>query len=83
MTMSMTGWLVLIGLAVLIIVINLGLWRALKDGKFFINTTMLNKVARTVRHPWHDEEEQISELARRIKDLKNTSLPKEGKDSSR
>ncbi|MEJ5200967.1 MAG: hypothetical protein WHV66_01930 [Anaerolineales bacterium] len=81
--MSTTGWLVLIGLIILIVVINFGLWRTLKGGRFFTDTTMFHKVSRTLRYPWHEEEEQFSELARRVDDLKKISPPKEQKNSPR
>jgi|YNPNPStandDraft_1061719.scaffolds.fasta_scaffold00009_42 FtsZ-interacting cell division protein ZipA len=79
--MSTTGWLVLIGLVILVVVMNLGLWRALKGGQFFADTTTLYKISRTLRYPWHDEEGQFSELARRVENLKEKPSSSDGKNS--
>lgn len=78
--MSTTGWLVLIGLVILVIVINLGLWNILKGGRFFADKNMFHRMGRTLRHPWHEEEEQFSELARRVEELKKTVPPDENQD---
>lgn len=78
--MSTTGWLVLIGLVILVVVINLGLWNILKGRHFFADKNMFHRMGHTLRHPWHEEEEQFSELARRVEGLKKNVSSDENQD---
>ncbi len=69
--MTTTGWFVLIGLAILIIFINFGLSHFLGGRHSLVSKGIIRRVSHTIRNPWFEEEEQFSELARRVGNLKD------------
>ncbi len=76
MQLSTTGWLVLIFLVLIVFIINLGLFSALRrkdrPGRF----QSLRRAGQTLRRPWQDEDTQLEKLASAVAPYR--SSPAEG-----
>lgn len=76
MKLSTEAWIGLICLIALVVGINLPLGIALLSRKQirmpFFHSPDMPKVIKTIRQPWHEEDEQLDELSKKVKTIQNT-----------
>ncbi|MCC6148268.1 MAG: hypothetical protein IT308_11965 [Anaerolineaceae bacterium] len=75
-------WIVAICLIALVILVNLGLFAALRSHGISNQYEPLVRALKRARSPWQEEEKQINELAKRVADLHSTAPPEELKKES-
>lgn len=73
MKLNSDAWIGLICLVVLIAAINIPLFFAVVNRKSlripFIHNANFKNITQTIRRPWHEEDDQLDELAQRVKEL--------------
>lgn len=68
--------LIAFGLIILLILaINLGLWAVWKRRDEHQQGSWLSRMSKTLRSPWQDEQSNMQELTRRLKELRRSEEP--------
>lgn len=73
MQLSTTGWLVLIFLVLIVFIINVGLFSALRRKDRPSRFQSLRRAGQTLRRPWQDEDTQLEKLASAVAPYRSDS----------
>jgi choline-glycine betaine transporter len=68
-----TGWLIACGFALVVLLINLGLFSMLRKKNQKRSVSMYTNMLDTIRSPWKNEEKSLTELDAAVKQIQNQS----------
>jgi hypothetical protein len=77
--LSTTGWIVIVFLLFVIVSINVSLIYAVKNHSLSKSIDIIRKTGQVSRQPWKKEDQMLSDLSKKVADLKkeDRELPRQ------